>query len=175
MFQFLNLQTHGQPLILHFNLGMHCIVLWEKAFLWQVRLLRLLFISVFKDVSLYLGNPPLISMIAWSRPTQRVCESSEKYALYINIKGPYVTSIHVVPELKAFSCCWWIFRARQHCLFSWPSWRRGFNVHVITFCCSKGVVICGPSAETCRRTTLACPVKVIRTKTLTRIVHQVYY
>ena len=80
----------------------------------------------------------------------------------------------MVPKLKAVSLCCWIFGAHKHCLVSWPSWKRGFNEHVITFRCSKGVVICGASAGTWCRTTLACPIKVISTKTLPRW-HRVYY
>ena len=81
----------------------------------------------------------------------------------------------MVPKLKAVSLCCWIFGAHKHCLVSWPSWKRGFNEHVITFRCSKGVVICGASAGTWCRTTLACPIKVISTKTLPRRWHRVYY
>ena len=121
---------------------------------------------ILKDFPLYLSNPPAISMTAWSRPCQKVRGLSKNHAFYTDVKRPYVASIHVVPELKAFSSCWWIFGAHKHCLVSWPSWRRGFNVHVITFRCSIGVVICGASASAWCWTTLASPIKVISTKTL---------
>ena len=122
----------------------------------------------FQDIFVYLSNPPAISIFAWYRPHQKGCGFSSNHALYSNIEGPYVASIHVVPELKAFSFCWWIFGAHQNCLVSWLSWKWGFNIHVITFRCSIGVIICRASAGTWSGATLACPIKVISTKTLTR-------
>ena len=130
---------------------------------------------ILKDFPLYLSNPPAISMTAWSRPCQKVRGLSKNHAFYTDVKRPYVASIHVVPELKAFSLCCWIFGAHKHCLVSWPSWRRGFNVHVITSRCSIGVVICRASASTWCWTTLACPIKVISTKKLPTKRHRVYY
>ena len=122
----------------------------------------------FQDIFVYLSNPPVISIFAWYRPHQKGCGLSSNHALYSNIEGPYVASIHVVPELKAFSFCWWIFGAHQNCLVSWLSWKWGFNIHVITFSCSIGVIIYRTSAGTWSGATLACPIKVISTKTLTR-------
>ena len=130
---------------------------------------------ILTDFPLYLSNPPAISMTAWSRPCQKVRGLSKNHALYSNIEGPYVASIHVVPELKTFSSCWWIFGAHQNCLVSWRSWKWGFNIHVITFCCSKSVIICRASAGTWCWTTLACPIKVISTKTLPTKRHRVSY
>ena len=132
-----------------------------------------LLLSLIQDIFVYLSNPPVISIFAWYRPHQKGCGFSSNHALYSNIEGPYVASIHVVPELKAFSFCWWIFGAHQNCLVSWLSWKWGFNIHVITFCRSIGVVICRASTGTWCRATLACPIKVISTKTLPRNGYQV--